>query len=131
MAGYWAEAAKGFNPITAGLGLVGGLLSGRSAEKKAKREANFKAKEDRALMADEAKYGAVNMLFQSKLEDHMSQLQRFRKQRGLDQFRSFNTMQQISPGYSESGGIVVPAAPTIGDFNTQVQLAGMSNPTKY
>ncbi len=131
MAGYWAKAAEGFNPITAGLGLVGGFLEGKAAEKKAKREANFKAKEDRALMGDEAKYGAVNMLFQSKLEDQMNQLQRFRKQRGLDQFRSFNTMQQISPGYSESGGIVVPAAPTIGDFNTQVQLAGMSNPTKY
>ena len=131
MAGYWAEAAKGFNPITAGLGLVGGFLQGKSAEKKAKREANFKAKEDRALMGDEAKYGAVNMLFQSKLEDQINQLQRFRKQRGLDQFRSFNTMQQISPGYSESGGIVVPTVPTIGDFNTQVQLAGISNPTKY
>ena len=131
MSGYWAEAAKGFNPITAGLGLVGGLLSGKSAEKKAKREAAFKAKEDRALMADEAKYGAVNTLFQSKLEDYMSQLQRSRKQRGLDQFRSFSAMQQIAPGYSESGGIVVPQAPTIGDFNTQVQLAGISNPTKY
>ena len=131
MAGYWAKAAEGFNPITAGLGLVGGFLEGRSAEKKAKREANFKAKEDRALRADEAKYGAVNALFQSQLEDYTAQRNRQRKQRGLDQFRSFNTMQQIAPGYSESGGIVVPQAPTVGDFNTQVQLAGISNPTKY
>ena len=114
-----------------GLQLLGGLSSGKSAEKREKAQAAFKSKEDRALMADEAKYGAINQLFQSQVEDYYNQLQRFRKQRGLDQFRSFNTMQQISPGYSESGGIVVPAAPTIGDFNTQVQLAGMSNPTKY
>lgn len=131
MAGYWAKAAEGFNPITAGLGLVGGFLEGKAAEKKAKREANFKAKEDRALMADEAKYGAVNSLFQSQLEDFVTQRNRQRKQRGLDQYRSFSAMQRIAPGYSESGGIVVPNAPSIADYNEQTQLAGMSNPTKY
>lgn len=120
----WEQAA------IAGAQLLGGILGGKSAEKKAKAEAAFRAKEDRALMSDQAKYGIVGQLFQSQLEDYTTQRNRQRKQRGLDQFRSFNTMQQIAPGYSESGGIVVPQAPNISDYNAQIQLAGMSNPTK-
>lgn len=121
----WGEVAS------MGLQLLGGLFSGKSAEKREKAQAAFKSKEDRALMADEAKYGAINQLFQSQIEDYYNQLQRSRKQRGLDQFRSFNTVQNYARGYADNpDGIVVPTAPNMGTYNEQIATADMSKPTK-
>jgi len=120
----WASAA-----ISAGAKLLGGFLGGKSAEKKAKAEAKFKATEDRALMADEAKYGAINQLFGAQLEDYYGQLQRQRKQRGLDQFRSFNTMSNYAPGYTDGEGIVLPNAPSMENYKEQIVKSDMSKPT--
>lgn len=115
--------------IAAGAQILGGIMGGKGKEKQDKANKAYESAETRALESDKAKYNAIDTLFQNKVADYQSQLQRQRKQRGLDQFRSFNTMQQIAPGYSESGGIVVPREPTIGDFNNMISTAGMSSPT--
>ena len=120
----WAQVAS------MGLQVLGGILGGKSAEKKAKAEAKFKATEDRALMGDQAKYGAIDALFKSKLEDYNTQLQRQRKQRGLDQFRSFNTVNNFAKGYADNDGIVLPSAPDMNTYNADIASANMSKITK-
>lgn len=129
MAEFWASAG-GAALIGGGASILGGILGGKSKKKQAKAEAAFKAKEDRALMADEAKYGAISSLFQQQLQDYQSQLQRQRKERGLDQFRYFNTMKQIDPNYQDTSRIVVPQAPSVVDYNAMALQAGMSAPNK-
>lgn len=124
MAEIWAAAS-------AGASLLGGVLGGIGAQKKAKKDAAFKSAEDRALMADQAKYGAINELFKSQLDDYNNQLQRLRKQRGLDQFRGFSTLQNYAPGYAEGQGIVLPDQPNMGTYNTLIGTAAMSKPTRY
>lgn len=129
MAEFWASAG-GASLISAGSSILGGILGGKSAEKKAKAEAKFKATEDRALMADEAKYGAINKMFNSQVDDYYNQLQRQRKQRGLDQFRSFNTVNNYAQGYADGPGVVLPTAPTMQSYNDSITTANMSKPTK-
>lgn len=125
MAEIWGAAAS------AGASLLGGILGGIGAKKKAKKDAAFKAAEDRALLVDQAKYGAINELFKSQLDDYNNQLQRLRKQRGLDQFRGFSTLQNYAPGYAEGQGIVLPDQPNMGTYNTLIGTADMSKPTRY
>lgn len=129
MAEIWSGAGAAI--ISSGANLLGGVLGGIGAQKKAKKDAAFKAAEDRALMSDEAKYSAVNQLFKSQLDDYNNQLQRLRKQRGLDQFRGFSTLQNYAPGYAEGQGIVLPEQPNMGAYNTLISTAEMSKPTKY
>lgn len=113
--------------IAAGASLLGGVMGGKGKEEQDKANKAYESAENRALASDKAKYSAIDTLFENKVADHYSQLQRQRKQRGLDQFRSFSTMQRIQPGYSESGnGIELPREPTIGDYNNLIGQAGMS-----
>lgn len=123
MAEWWAVGS-------AAVSVLGGVLGGKAKEKQAKAEAAYKSKEDRALMADEAKYGAINSLFQQQVQDYQSQLQRQRKERGLDQFRYFSTLGSYAPNYQDTARIQLPQAPAVADYNALVTQAGMSVPSK-
>lgn len=123
MAEIWAAAG-------AVATVAGGVLSGRAASKKDKSDKKFGAAEERALARDEAKYGAIATLFDAQVSDYYSQLNRQRKQRGLDQFRNFSTVNKFIPGYAEQGRIDTPVMPTVADVNAMVDQSVMSQPTK-
>lgn len=96
--------------------MIGGsVISGMAASKKAKQDRK-NAKEDSKEMTErEARYQAVLSQFDAEQNDYYNQLNRQRKQRGLDQFRQFSTMGQFAPGAASSDNtIVLPNKPDIG-----------------
>lgn len=112
MGGIW-EAA-----ITVG----GSILSGLSSSKKAEQQRKWD-KEDRKEMArDEAKYSAALSRFEAEQEDYYNQLNRKRKQRGLEQFRQFSTVNQFAPQYvGDNTEIVLPERPNINKIIDEVE----------
>lgn len=75
--------------------VVGSVVAGKAAEKKAKAD----QKHDAAMTEEESKMAAQRTGYERALEDYYSQKQRARTQRGLDQFRQFSTMSEFAPGY--------------------------------
>lgn len=75
--------------------VVGSVVAGKAAEKKAKSEQQHQT----AMTAEESKLAAQRTGYERALEDYYSQKQRARTQRGLDQFRQFSTMSEFAPGY--------------------------------
>lgn len=75
--------------------VVGSVVAGKAAEKKAKAD----QKHDAAMTEEESKLAAQRTGYERALEDYYSQKQRARTQRGLDQFRQFSTMSEFAPGY--------------------------------
>lgn len=50
--------------------------------------------------------------FQNEEDYYYGQLEKQERQRGLDEFRKFNTVRQFSPGYTQTNaGVVVPTKP--------------------
>jgi hypothetical protein len=100
MAEIWGAA------IAAG----GAFLSarGRKGEKEADQE------HDARMSREDARNRAGLALFEGELADYYSQLNRQRKQRGLDNIRQFSQLSRIAPEYAQvSQGIVVPDKPSI------------------
>lgn len=106
MSEVWAAAA-----IT----VVGGVVAGKGAEKKDKSDKAHQA----AMTKEESALSAQRTSHQMALEDFYSQKERARKQRGLDQYRQFSTMQQISPNYNPAAEtrIAEPTMPNYNEFN--------------
>lgn len=115
--------------VAGAVSVVGGIMSGKAAEKKDKADKAYSAKESRAIAKDEAKYNAIQSLFETELSDYQSQLQRQRKERGLDQFRGFSTVNKFAPGYTDTSRIVMPEKPTIDSVNTLIDQANLSEAT--
>ena len=85
----------------AAIAAVGAIAGGVAASKK--------AKEDRkAGTKDEALYSGILSQFEAEQEDHYNQKNRQRKERGLDQFRAYNTVGAFNPNRIE-----VPNKPSI------------------
>lgn len=99
---------------------AGALISGYAAEKKAKAERKAANEDRRAATKEEAQYSAVLSQFEGQLDDYYSQLNRQRKQRGLDAFRQFSTVNKFNPAYSDSSRIALPEAPNV---NTLIGMA--------
>ena len=100
MAEIWGAA------IAAG----GALLSAYSANKEAK-EARA---DQKAATKEEAIYSSVLSQFNAEQEDYYSQLNKQRKERGLDQFRNFSTVSLFAPQYQgDTARVVVPERPNI------------------
>lgn len=104
MAEIWGAA------IAAG----GAIISGVAASKKAKDDRKAASEDRKAATKEEALYSSILSQFEAEQDDYYSQLSRQRKQRGLDQFRSFNTVSSFAPEYAgDSSRIVVPERPDI------------------
>lgn len=103
MAEVWGAAAI----------VVGGVIAGKAAEKKDKSDKKFQE----AMTKEESSLAAQRSGYERALEDYYSQKQRARTQRGLDQFRQFSTMGEVSPYYNTDSEqrIVEGEAP---DYNT-------------
>lgn len=90
-----------------------------AASKKAKQD-RANAKEDRKEMTEsDARFGAISSQFEAEQADYYNQLNRQRKQRGLDQFRQFSTMNQFAP--EMAGGNNVIALPNKPDINALIK----------
>src|SRR5690606_18409688 len=74
-------------------------------------------KDNQAFSAEQAKlenqYAKEQSKFDAELQDYYTQKNRASRQRGLDEFRKFNTLQDFAPGYVDtSQRIAVPNMPS-------------------
>lgn len=92
----------------------GALISGIASSKKAKQDRK-NAKEDSKEMTErEAQLQAGLSQFDAEQNYYYSQLQRKNKQRGLDQFRQFSTLNQYAPNFiGGNNQIALPQKPDI------------------
>lgn len=99
----------------AAIAVGGAVISGVAAQKKAKAD-RAAANQDRAAATRESTlYEGVLSSFDREQDDYYNQLNRQRKQRGLDTFKQFNTVRNFSPNYTPpvQQEIVVPQRPDI------------------
>lgn len=104
MAEIWGAA------ISAG----GAILSGVAASKKAKED-RLAAKEDtKELTAYSTRYNAILSQFNREQDYYYNQLAKKNKQRGLDQFRQFSTVNQFAPNFvGGNNTVTLPSKPDI------------------
>ena len=100
----------------------GSIISGIGASKKDKKDKQFAASEARLSDEREAKYGAVLAQFNKESDYYYKQKDRQAKQRGLDQFRQFSTVNQFAPNFiGGNNKITLPEKP---DAIAAVQKVG-------
>lgn len=101
---------------------VGAAITSYAASKKAKQQRKWDKEDRKEMTRDEAKYSAVLSRFEAEQEDYYNQLNRKRKQRGLDQFRQFSTVNQFAPQYvGDNTEIVLPDRPNINKIIDEVE----------
>ena len=127
MAEIWGAA------IAAGGAILGGVAKSKQAKQDRKN-----AKEDAKIAnADEAKWQSLMSQFETEQDYRYEQLRRKNKERGLAEFRKFNTMSAIDPNYTQSHeGVVVPGAKGVNEMaadydkkQAEIDAANQSNPT--
>lgn len=101
--------------IGAGISAVGGAMKGRADAKAAAKKGDKDFLRQQALSDQEFEQGKQSSAFDAAQTDYYSQLNRQRKQRGLDQFRQFNT---IAP--ANTNRIAVPTLPDASQYKTPV-----------
>ena len=101
--------------IAATVTVGGSAISGVAAQEKAEEDRKNANEDRKAATREEALYGGVLSQFERELDDYYNQLNRQRKQRGLDTFKQFSTLNQFAPNYTPAAQqeIVVPDKPNI------------------
>lgn len=99
----------------AAIAVGGAVISGVAAQKKAKEDRKNANADRQAATRESTLYDGVLSSFEREQEDYYNQLNRQRKQRGLDTFRQFSTLNQFAPNYTPpvQQEIVVPQRPDI------------------
>lgn len=108
MAEIWGAA------IAAG----GALLSSYSSSKQADKDKKDAEKSRIAATRDEALYGGIMSKFEADQDYYYEQKKRQNTERGLDQFRAYNTV-----GNPNTSRIVVPDRPDINTYLPAVPVA--------
>lgn len=104
MAEIWGAA------IAAG----GAILSGVAASKKAKQDAKNAKETAKEMTENDARFGAIASQFNAEQDYYYKQLDRVNKQRGLDQFREFSTVNQFAPEFAGGNNMItMPNKPDI------------------
>lgn len=94
----------------AAVSVIGGAMSDRSAKKNAAKE----REEKRFAQQEDSRLGRQDMIFERQVDEHYRQKERAQRQRGLDEFRKFSTLQQFAPEYQDTGKrVAVPVLPAI------------------
>lgn len=102
--------------VAAAVTVGGAVVSGVAAEKKAKQDRENANTDRKAATREEALYSGVLSSFEREQDDYYNQLERQRKQRGLDTFRQFSTTNQFAPKMvSGDTNIVLPSKPNVAD----------------
>ncbi len=99
--------------VAGAITLGGAVISGVAAEKKAKGDRKAANEDRKAATKEEAQYGAILSQFEREQEDYYNQMERQRKQRGLDQFRQFSTVHEFAPNYADNNRITLPNQPNV------------------
>ena len=101
--------------IAATVTVGGSAISGVAAQEKAEEDRKNANEDRKAATREEALYGGVLSQFEREQDDYYNQLNRQRKQRGLDTFKQFSTLNQFAPNYMPAAQqeIVVPDKPDI------------------
>lgn len=90
--------------------VIGGAMSDKSGRKATKGQQAA----DRFMQQEESRLGRQDTIFNKQVEEHYIQKERAQRQRGLDEFRKFSTLQQFAPEYQDTGTRVgVPVLPMI------------------
>lgn len=116
---FWAIAAK----------VAGSLFSAAASKKKAKEDKEDAKENTLASLG----YSALKSQYDAQLDDYYTQLGKKRKERGLDQFRQFSTLNQFAPNYINTNRVVVGEMPSIADLLTKgkaVETLTSEAPTK-
>lgn len=93
--------------------VVGAVAGGIAAEKKEKAA----LKNQKAMTREEAILSARGEGYSKALDEFYREKGRFETQRGLDEFRKFDTAQNYMPGYSDDAArIKEPVAPSLETF---------------
>lgn len=107
MSEVWAAAA-----VT----IVGGVIAGNAAEKKDKADKKYNTQ----MTEMDYRKQAQQTGYEAAIQDFYTQRDRFNKQRGLDQFRNFSTVDQFAPGTQKyDGQLTMPTMPQYNDFNIE------------
>lgn len=97
----------------AAIALGGAVVSGMAARKKDKEDKAH----SQAMTREESGLASQRTGHEMALEDFYAQKERFRKQRGLDEFRKFSSIGRWAPGYSDAAArIQDPVMPDYNDF---------------
>lgn len=98
----------------AAIAVGGSVISGYAKGKSDKKAADRARSDAKAATRDEAMYSGLLSQFENDNEYYMQQVNRQNKQRGLAEFRKFNTVSNYAPTYQQdTSGIVVPNRPDI------------------
>lgn len=98
----------------AAIAVGGSIINGIAASKKAKQDRENAKEDTKEMTENDARFGAIASQFNAEQDYYYEQLKRKNKQRGLDQFRQFSTVNQFAPNFV--GGnttITLPAKPDI------------------
>jgi len=107
----------------AAVSVIGGVLSDKKEGKQRKEDKAF-TKEQLAL---ENQYAKEQSKFDAEQDYYYKQKERAGRQRGLDEFRKFNTLQDFAPTYQDtSQRVEVPAAPSVTNTTAPVQPAAVT-----
>lgn len=98
--------------------VIGGAISGRAKAKAEAKKADRDYVRQSALSAQDSEQSMLERQFESDLDYANTQRDRAAKQRGLDQFRQFNTIAPFS-----TQRIVVPTAPDPEQYKTKAEGA--------
>lgn len=97
---------------------VGGAVISGYAKSKQEKDARKDAKSDaKAANKDEAKWSGILSQFEKEQDYYYKQLDRQNKQRGLAEFRKFNTVGGFAPEYQQTNaGITLPTRRSIDEI---------------
>lgn len=123
----------------AAIAVGGAVISGVAKSKQAKEDRKNANADAKAANADEAKWGSLVTQFESENEYRMEQVRRRDKQRGLDEFRKFSTVNRFAPEYTQTHqGVVVPEARTMAQLTAEydkseadAKAAASNNPEAF
>ena len=98
----------------AAIAVGGSIISGVAASKKAKQDRENAKEDTKEMTENDARFGAIASQFNAEQDYYYEQLKRKNKQRGLDQFRQFSTVNQFAPNFvGGNNTITLPAKPDI------------------
>lgn len=100
----------------AAIAVGGAALSGYAASKKDKGDKAH----DKEMTRESARWNAALSEFEAQQTDYYQQLNRQRKQRGLDNFRQFSQLGKFAPEYAQqTQAIELPKMPTAEEAFTE------------
>lgn len=112
----------------AAIAVGGAVISGYAKNKQADKDRKNAVSDAKAATKDEAKWSSILSQFNAEQDYYYQQLNRKNKERGLAEFRKFNTMSSFAPGYTQTNpGITVPTRRSIDEIESEQNANATAN----